>query len=174
MRRCPLVLAGRRRKTPFEIGEFLPCPCLPDLEVRPSYFDSGYIKQKDWTALWRAALGVDYDPLVDVRNVKGGTAKAVAEVAKYPVKMDAILSARLYRAIFAAHLRSLIRRDGRIKKIDRRTSAPIGFKSACFLLCEYLVLFFRNGCGIVRAVPFGCCVVILQQHVHSCVLPALE
>lgn len=60
------------------------------------------------------------------------------------------------------------------KKIDRRTSAPIGFKSACFLLCEYLVLFCRNGCGIVRAVPFGCCVVILQQHVHSCVLPALE
>lgn len=60
------------------------------------------------------------------------------------------------------------------KKIDRRTSAPIGFKSACFLLCEYLVLFFRNGCGIVRAVPFGCCVVILQQYVHSCVLPALE
>ena len=60
------------------------------------------------------------------------------------------------------------------KKIDRRTSAPIGFKSACFLLCEYLVLFFRNSCGIVRAVPFGCCVVILQQHVHSCVLPALE
>ena len=62
------------------------------LEVRPSYFRGDeYIKQKDWTALWRAALGVDYDPLVDVRNIKGGTAKAVAEVAKYPVKMDGIL-----------------------------------------------------------------------------------
>ena len=31
-------------------------------------------------------MGVDYDPSVDVRNIKGGTAKAVAEVAKYPVK----------------------------------------------------------------------------------------
>ena len=61
------------------------------LEVRPSYFKNGYIKQKDWIAMWRAALGVDYDPLVDVRNIKGGTAKAVAEVAKYPVKMDGIL-----------------------------------------------------------------------------------
>ena len=62
------------------------------LEVRPSYFRGDeYIKQKDWMALWRAALGVDYDPLVDVRNIKGGTAKAVAEVAKYPVKMDGIL-----------------------------------------------------------------------------------
>ena len=86
------------------------------LEVRPTYFSGdGYIKQKDWTALWRAALGVDYDPLVDVRNVKGGTAKAVAEVAKYPVKMDAILKiadkekaakalTQLYAAIFKRRL----------------------------------------------------------------------
>ena len=53
------------------------------LEVRPSYFKGGgYIKQKDWTALWRSALGVDYDPLVDVRfqstrPVRGATAKEV-------------------------------------------------------------------------------------------------
>lgn len=98
------------------------------LEVRPSYFDSGYIKQKDWTALWRAALGVDYDPLVDVRNVKGGTAKAVAEVAKYPVKMDAILKiadkdkaakalTQLYAAIFK---RRLVTFGGDFREYRRR------------------------------------------------------
>lgn len=98
------------------------------LEVRPSYFRDGYIKQKDWTALWRAALGVDYDPLVDVRNIKGGTAKAVAEVAKYPVKMDGILKIKdkekaakalveLYSAIFR---RRLVTFGGDFKEYRKR------------------------------------------------------
>ena len=98
------------------------------LEVRPSYFRDGYIKQKDWTALWRSALGVDYDPLVDVRNIKGGTAKAVAEVAKYPVKMDGILKIKdkekaakalveLYSAIFR---RRLVTFGGDFKEYRKR------------------------------------------------------
>ena len=99
------------------------------LEVRPSYFrGDNYIKQKDWTALWRAALGVDYDPLVDVRNIKGGTAKAVAEVAKYPVKMDGILKIKdkekaakalveLYSAIFR---RRLVTFGGDFKEYRKR------------------------------------------------------
>lgn len=59
------------------------------LLVRPDYFDKekdSYISQEDWIAEWRWALGVDYDPSVDVRTVKGGQAKAIAEVAKYTVK----------------------------------------------------------------------------------------
>ena len=99
------------------------------LEVRPSYFrGDGYIKQKDWTAMWRAALGVDYDPLVDVRNIKGGTAKAVAEVAKYPVKMYNILKiadkdkaakalTQLYSAIFK---RRLVTFGGDFREYRRR------------------------------------------------------
>ena len=99
------------------------------LEVRPSYFrGDNYIKQKDWTALWRASLGVDYDPLVDVRNIKGGTAKAVAEVAKYPVKMDGILKIKdkekaakalveLYSAIFR---RRLVTFGGDFKEYRKR------------------------------------------------------
>ena len=98
------------------------------LEVRPSYFRDGYIKQKDWTALWRSALGADYDPLVDVRNIKGGTAKAVAEVAKYPVKMDSILTiadkdkaakalTHLYAAIFR---RRLVTFGGDFREYRRR------------------------------------------------------
>lgn len=45
-----------------------------------------YIKQADWKALWKSAMCVDYDPIIDVRKIKGKTAKAVAEVAKYSVK----------------------------------------------------------------------------------------
>lgn len=56
--------------------------------VEPDYFtDEGkYIDHDAWIAEWKWALGVDYDPSVDVRTVKGDRAKAVAEVAKYTVK----------------------------------------------------------------------------------------
>lgn len=84
-------------------------------EVKTSYFKDGYMNKQSWIALWRSALGVDYDPSIDVRNIKGGTAKAVAEVAKYPVKMDTVLKIKdkqqaalaliqLYRAIFGRRL----------------------------------------------------------------------
>ena len=99
------------------------------LEVRPSYFKGNeYIKQKDWTALWRSALGVDYDPIVDVRNIKGGTPKAVAEIVKYSVNMDDILNItdkeraaralrKLYQAIFK---RRLITFGGDFREYRRR------------------------------------------------------
>ena len=99
------------------------------LEVRPSYFKGNeYIKQKDWTELWRSALGVDYDPIVDVRNIKGGTPKAVAEVAKYPVKMHDILKVadkekaaralrKLYQVIFK---RRLVTFGGDFREYRRR------------------------------------------------------
>ena len=56
--------------------------------------DKGYFKSKDymataeWVQEWRSALGVDYDPICDIRKVKNDKAKykSVAEVAKYTVK----------------------------------------------------------------------------------------
>ena len=86
------------------------------LEVRPSYFDSeGYLTKSKWIELWRSAMKVDYDPVVDVRTIKNSTAKAVAEVAKYPVKLDKVLEIekkevaalaliQLHRAIFKRRL----------------------------------------------------------------------
>ena len=61
------------------------------LAVNRSYFKSAaYLSQARWAELWRQALGVDYNPHVDVRTVKGDTmddiAKAVAEVSKYASK----------------------------------------------------------------------------------------
>jgi plasmid rolling circle replication initiator protein Rep len=57
------------------------------MALRPSYFKSRfYISQAKFAEFWRQAAGLDYDPMVDVRRVKGDTAGAVAEVAKYAVK----------------------------------------------------------------------------------------
>lgn len=56
------------------------------LAVNKRYFTSDYIKHEDWVNLWKKSLRADYVPVVDVRRVKGHTAKAVAEAAKYSVK----------------------------------------------------------------------------------------
>lgn len=59
------------------------------LAVDKGYFKSRYyLSQNDWTSLWAKALGVDYNPVVHVKRVKGNTAKAVAEIAKYAVKEE--------------------------------------------------------------------------------------
>lgn len=66
--------------------------------VPPAYFDRKfglYIDQarREWTRLWRKALRVDYDPVVDIRRLTTGVAglddggrKALAEVTKYVTK----------------------------------------------------------------------------------------
>lgn len=61
--------------------------------VRNTFFSSSkyYMSKKEWINLWQQALGVDYKPQTDIRAIKSGTAKAVAEVAKYPVKTAPIL-----------------------------------------------------------------------------------
>lgn len=98
------------------------------LEVRPSYFKNGYMKKTDWIELWKRALNVDYDPNIDIRTIKNSTANAVAEVAKYPVKMDGILKIKnkhqaslaliqLYRAIFG---RRLVTFGGDFREYKRR------------------------------------------------------
>lgn len=57
--------------------------------VKASYFSHGYIKQNEWIELWGACAELDYPPSVNVKTIKG-TEKAVAELAKYPVKMDEV------------------------------------------------------------------------------------
>lgn len=59
--------------------------------LKASYFKGqGYIRQSEWVELWRQCAKLDYLPSVDVRAIKGNSSGAVAEVAKYPVKMDEI------------------------------------------------------------------------------------
>ena len=56
--------------------------------VNSSYFTKPelYIKQADFTDIWKKSANIDYTPIIDVRTIKsmGG----VAEVAKYSVSAD--------------------------------------------------------------------------------------
>ena len=61
------------------------------LAVHKYYFTSrDYIKTEDISALWRDSMGLDYNPVVDIRKIKADSSKgiehAVAETAKYTVK----------------------------------------------------------------------------------------
>lgn len=99
--------------------------CL--LAVTPSYFTRNYIKQSDWAELWRAALGADYSPVVDVRRVRGQTVRAAAEVAKYAAKPgdyispdDVDLSAETVQVLDAALKgRRLVAYGGLLRDVHR-------------------------------------------------------
>lgn len=54
--------------------------------VKKNYYKRGYLTQAEWSELWRQALRVEYNPICDVRRVKGTDAAAIAEIAKYPAK----------------------------------------------------------------------------------------
>ena len=58
--------------------------------VKAQYFTKGYIKKSDWQYIWGECCVTEYEPIVKVQTIKNSTSKAVAEVAKYPVKMDEI------------------------------------------------------------------------------------
>lgn len=62
--------------------------------VKSTFFKNkqNYMTKKEWIELWQKALGVDYKPQTDIRAIKTNTGKAIAEVAKYPVKTAPILS----------------------------------------------------------------------------------
>jgi plasmid rolling circle replication initiator protein Rep len=68
--------------------------CL--LMVPSSYFSHGYIKQSEWTELWKRSLKADYTPVVNVKAVKGKAGKddliaGVLETLKYSVKSSDLI-----------------------------------------------------------------------------------
>ena len=58
------------------------------LAVKPAYFSRDYVSQSKWTEVWRKAMKLDYVPMVNVKAVKDVSAKIIAEVAKYPTKIE--------------------------------------------------------------------------------------
>lgn len=55
--------------------------------VRKGYFTGKeYLSQESWRELWAKAMRLDYLPQVNIKKVKGNSAEAVAEVAKYSTK----------------------------------------------------------------------------------------
>lgn len=97
--------------------------------------DRGYFKGNDymttveWVKAWRKACRLSYDPVCDIRKVKGGS-KAIKEVSKYTVKdsdfisEDKVLTDKLV-AILSKALRNrrLYAFGGLLKDIAKRLGA---------------------------------------------------
>jgi len=65
--------------------------------VDKQYFkktNAKYIDTREWVRLWRVSAGLDYDPICDIRAVKGKGHKAIAELAKYTIKPSSYLNHR--------------------------------------------------------------------------------
>jgi plasmid rolling circle replication initiator protein Rep len=92
--------------------------------VSPAYFkktNTSYLSTRDIVVLWRRALGVDYDPVCDVRRVKGESWKPVAEVAKYTVKSAEIREAPVLETLDRVlRGRRLTAYGGLLKEVARR------------------------------------------------------
>lgn len=58
------------------------------LMVKDKYFKKKelYLKQSDFTDIWKSCLNIDYSPIVHVEAFKNSTSKALAEASKYTVK----------------------------------------------------------------------------------------
>lgn len=54
--------------------------------VKPSYFTHGYIKQSQWTELWRDCMRLDYEPIVNIKAVKN---LKVNQIGKDPSDLSA-------------------------------------------------------------------------------------
>lgn len=102
--------------------------CL--LHTTYARYRDNYIHQPEFVALWRRALGADYDPIVDVRKFRARSratkGKELAEVAKYSVKpgdylgADDDVNAEIVRALEGAlYGRRLLGFGGSIKEISR-------------------------------------------------------
>lgn len=68
--------------------------CL--LMVKPGYFGKNYIKQAEWVKLWREAMRLDYDPILDCRAVKRGKQpmSLIPELLKYCTKESDLVAER--------------------------------------------------------------------------------
>lgn len=99
------------------------------IAVNKSYFKhQDYIKQKQWCELWKKAMKLDYEPIVDVRKVKGNTTKAISEIAKYTVKdkdyidpEDLQMSEQAVKILDEAlHKRRLVAFGGIMKELHKK------------------------------------------------------
>lgn len=70
--------------------------------VNAGYFSHGYIKKDEWQEIWSKAMHSDRTLIVHVEALKNSKAKAVAEVAKYPVKPADLLKIRSKKKAVAA------------------------------------------------------------------------
>lgn len=78
--------------------------CL--LMVKPGYFGKNYVNQEQWSEAWKGSLGVEYNPIVDVRAVKPKKGASEGE------EQLAVMSAIVETIKYASKPSDVLRGDG--------------------------------------------------------------
>lgn len=98
------------------------------LMVPPRWFSGqSYVKQARWAELWRESLGVDYQPMIDIRAVRGRSGdespmqRAILETLKYSVKASDMTTdeAWFLELTRQTHKRRFIAAGGALKTVLR-------------------------------------------------------
>lgn len=98
--------------------------CL--LMVPPGYFaGKNYLKQTEWVAMWRKALQLDYNPVLDVQAVKQGSKpmELIPELLKYCTKESDLANNREWFLELTKQMHKMrcVATGGILKEYSRRS-----------------------------------------------------
>lgn len=86
------------------------------------YAGRNYISQAEFADRWRAAAGIDYQPVVDVRRLQHNNGREVAEIAKYavkPLQWDKCAESVIITLDNVLHKRHLLSLSGTMREAKR-------------------------------------------------------
>jgi plasmid rolling circle replication initiator protein Rep len=104
--------------------------CHPHYHVMllmpPKYFCSGggysgYMKTEEWGNMWAKYMKLDYQPIVDIRQIKGDWKQAIPEVCKYTAKPSDLIESQDWLVKYISQIKRVRRSElgGCFKKYFR-------------------------------------------------------
>ncbi len=86
------------------------------------YAGRNYISQAEISDRWRSAVGIDYQPVIDIRKVKHNSGREIAEIAKYsvkPIEWDKCAESVIITLDDVLHKRHLLSLSGTMREAKR-------------------------------------------------------
>lgn len=86
------------------------------------YAGRNYISQAEFSDRWRSAAGIDYQPVIDIRQLRRNNGREVAEIAKYsvkPLEWDKCAESVIITLDSVLHKRHLLSLSGTMREAKR-------------------------------------------------------
>lgn len=87
------------------------------------YAGRNYISQAEFADRWRSAAGIDYQPVVDIRQIRHNSGREIAEIAKYsvkPLEWDKCAEAVIVTLDDVLHKRHLLSLSGTMREAKKQ------------------------------------------------------
>lgn len=86
------------------------------------YAGRNYISQAEFSDRWRSAAGIDYQPVIDIRQIRHNNGREIAEIAKYsvkPIEWDKCSESVIITLDDVLHKRHLLSLSGTMRQAKR-------------------------------------------------------